>query len=84
MNYSDIYDLLAYLAKKKEPEAYNIENEESLERFLYDYYNMDLDNFSNLIEDLLPLCDKEESPLTDTLYQGFSADNVWLVRKEVE
>lgn len=84
MDYTDIYGLLAYLAEKKEPGVYDLEDNDSLEDFVYDYYMIDVDSFSNLINDLLPLCDKDESPLTGTLYQGFGTDNVWLVKKEVK
>lgn len=83
MNY-DIYELLAHLAELKEPGVFDLEDEESLEEFIWNNYEINLENFNNLINDLLPLCDKAKSPLTDKLYQGFGTGNYWLVKKEAE
>lgn len=82
MNF-DIYELLAHLSELKEPGVFDIEDDSSLEDFLYDYYGINIEEFENLINDLLPLCDKAKSPLTDKLYQGFGTGNYWLIKKEV-
>lgn len=82
MNF-DIYELLAHLAELKEPGVFDIEDDSSLEDFLYDCYGINIEEFENLINDLLPLCDKAKSPLTDKTYQGFGTGNYWLIKKEV-
>ena len=81
----DLYELVLYLAKLKETDIYDDDSgEKDLEEFIYDHYEINIENFGNLIKDLLPLCDKGESPLTNKLYQGFGIDNFWLIKQEVK
>lgn len=83
MNF-DLYDLVAHLAEEKEPGVYDIEDEDSLEEFISDYYGIDIENFENLMRDLLPLCTVAQSPLTDLWYRGFGTENIWLLSKRIE
>lgn len=83
MNY-DSYELVAHLAEQHEPGVYDIEDEVSLEDFVYDYYGIDFDSFELLINDLLPLCTIAQSPLTGVWYRGFGTENIWLLSKKVE
>ncbi|MDT9499157.1 hypothetical protein [Capnocytophaga canimorsus] len=56
-----------------------------IEDKLYEEFEIDLDNFAEIIARLLPLIDVGESPLTKKVYKGF-ADNenrCWLVKTEV-
>ena len=80
----EIMELLAYLASIKSPGEYDLEDDIELENFLYDHYNIDIESFTELIDDLLPLCDKGISPLTEIAYQGFGKDNVWLIYRIVK
>ena len=57
--------------------------EGDLERILYNYCDIDLDQFYLLIEKLLPLCEHAKSELTGITYRGFGKDGVWLIRQEV-
>lgn len=60
--------------------------EEKVEEKLMETYGLDVETFTNLLRKLTPLCDAARSPLTDTLYRGFSkrSDGVgrWLARVE--
>jgi len=78
----EIYELIAYLAKQKDPILYKDIKYEDLESFIYHEYGIDIQNFIDLIENLLPLCDVAKSPLIDTIYQGFGTGSFWLVKKE--
>lgn len=52
---------------------------------LYDEFGCDLDQFTDLIQRLLPLIDVGSSPLTNKRYKGFSdtEKQIWLVKCEV-
>ena len=57
--------------------------ENDLERILYNYCDIDLDQFYLLIEKLLPLCEHAKSVLFDKDYKGFGKDGIWLIRQEI-
>lgn len=50
----------------------------------FEKYEIDFDNAYQLVQDLLPLCAVGKSPLTDTVYQGFAKDGVFIVKREVK
>lgn len=77
----EIYELVEHLAKKAGYCEGEI-SEEDLEEFVEDRYGVSSETFSKIINDLLPLCDKAESPLTGTLYQGFGTEHVWLLNRK--
>lgn len=56
-----------------------------IEEKLYEEFEIDLENFANIISRLLPLIDVGESPLTQKVYKGFSdvEKQMWLVKTEV-
>ncbi len=56
-----------------------------IEEKLYEEFEIDLENFANIISRLLPLIDVGESPLTQKVYKGFSdvKNKCWLVKTEV-
>lgn len=83
MNY-DLFDLLSYLADLKCPGEYDLEDEESLESFVWEYYHVDIEDFEDLITDLLPLCTIAQSPLTGIWYRGFGTEDTWLLNKKIE
>ena len=56
--------------------------ENDLERILYNYCDIDLDQFYLLIEKLLPLCEHAKSELTGTIYRGFGKDGIWLINRK--
>jgi hypothetical protein len=47
---------------------------------LYNQFEIDLDNFRDIVNRLLPLIDIGESPLTKKKYKGFSDGNCWLTK----
>lgn len=62
----------------------NYENTDKVDEILYEKYGIeDADKFNQLATDLLNLIDVGRSPLTDTLYKGFSNGEGWLMKKEV-
>lgn len=84
MNF-DKFELIAYLAEKKVgPTEYDLTDEDSLVEFLFDHYNIDIESFEVLIDDLLPLCTVAQSPLTDIWYRGFGTNDTWLLNKRIE
>ncbi len=53
---------------------------EVIEEELYNMFEIDLENFSEIINRLLPLIDVGESPLTKQKFKGFSAGSSWLAK----
>ena len=56
---------------------------EVIEEELYNQFEIDLENFSEIVNRLLPLIDVGESPITKEKYKGFSAGNSWLAKVPV-
>lgn len=91
MNNWELYDLIEAMFPeevKKFRKFFELEDdgdleEGDLERILYNYCDIDLDQFYLLIEKLLPLCERAKSGLTDTEYRGFGKNGLWLIRQEV-
>lgn len=89
---NDIYKLLLELCKDEIEEYKELVEfdphldfiEEDIEDMLYHFYNINIDEFEQLIEKLLPLCEKDKSPLTEILYRSFATDNHWLIKKKVD
>ena len=52
---------------------------------LYEEFGCDLDQFTNIIQRLLPMVDVRASPLTKKRYKGFSdtEKGMWFVKMEV-
>lgn len=52
---------------------------------LHEEFNLDLEDFTEIISRLLPLIDVGSNPLTQKLYKGFSdvEKQMWLVKTEV-
>jgi hypothetical protein len=51
---------------------------------LNEQFSIDFDNFSAIIEALLPLITVAESPLTKTRYKGFSYNDLWLLKMQAD
>ena len=53
---------------------------------VFDKYSIDFDDFEKLIKDLLPLCNRDTSPLTGKEYVGFANKKTgfWLAKIEAE
>jgi hypothetical protein len=58
-----------------------------IEQAIYDKFGIDLDQFQKIVEVLMPLIDVGESPLTGTIFKGFSKKEgnhgTWLLKTEV-
>ena len=61
---------------------------DSIQEAILEKYDIDIDSFDNLINDLLPLCMASPSPLTGQLYQGFAdiknKGGVWLSKIKLD
>jgi hypothetical protein len=70
----------ALILNKDEP----VEDHEvdSLGELLFDRFGVDLPNFAELIEALLPFCAVDKSPLTGTVYRGLAKDGYFVVKTE--
>ena len=87
----ELYDLIEAMFPEEVKEfrkSFELEDDEDLEegdleRILYNYCDIDLDQFYLLIERLLPLCEHAKSGLTDIPYRGFGKNGVWLIKQEV-
>ena len=87
----ELYDLIEAMFPKEVKEfrkSFELEDdgdleEGDLERILYNYCDIDLDQFYLLIEKLLPLCEHAKSELTGITYRGFGKDGVWLIKQEI-
>lgn len=77
---NDLYELIAYLAQINRDEY----EDSDLGEILYDQFSIDLEEFENLINKLLPLCCIAESPLTGKIYQGFGTGTTWLIKKGLD
>jgi len=76
----DIYELMAYLLSTKYPDIdFEDMSESEIADYFHQHYNINEDDFSNLVYDLLPLCDKTKSELTGNTYSGFGINNMWLI-----
>ena len=65
------------------------EDEDEVWEKLYDEHELTQESFCWLINELVPLIDVGKSPLTDTIYKGFSQElknglKMWLVKMEVK
>ncbi|MGL4956592.1 MAG: hypothetical protein ACRC9X_05385 [Bacteroidales bacterium] len=58
----------------------------TIEERLYDDFGCYLEQFRIIIQRLLPLIDKGESPITGKVYKGFAdtEKNCWIVKGEVK
>lgn len=45
---------------------------DAVENFLYERYEIDSSIFSKIVEDLMPLCVRYKSELTNSIFAGFS------------
>lgn len=78
----DIYELVCHLCGLNDGADYA-----EVHEALYEKYEVDMDAFEKIIQDLLPLIDVGISPLTNTRFKGFSkienGHGFWLARVEV-
>ena len=56
-----------------------------IEEAMYEQLEMSLEMFQDVLERLLPLVDKGQSPLTNEVYKGFAdvENQCWLLRTKV-
>ena len=87
----ELYDLIEAMFPEevtKYKKSLELEDDEDLEesdleKILYDYCDINFDQFYLLIEKLLPLCEHAKSELTNKVYQGFGKNNMWIIKREV-
>lgn len=76
----DIEEIAAFILGKSD----DYEDTSELEDLLVEKYNIDLDNFSELMGKIWPLLGLGISPLTGSVYIGFSDEKagMWVAKKE--
>lgn len=62
------------------PEPEDDDNVDAVEEKLIDSYGIDLDQFSRLTGNLLPMCSSDVSPLTQQVRRGFAKDGAYIVK----
>lgn len=77
----DIEELACYLAGLDYDEIDADEN--IIEEHIYAEFGIDLEQFTELINRLLPMIDVGKSPLTNKRYKGFAQPGIWLVKIEI-
>ena len=72
VSYFDIEELIRGLGQ--------LDDEADIDQYLFDKYEIGFDQFSKVVEDLLPLVTVSKSALTDTVYKGFGKDGLFLLK----
>ena len=57
-------------------------NESDIHNLVYYTFNIEFNDFEDLINSLIPLAMLGKSPLTEKIYQGFGVNDHWLIKKE--
>lgn len=84
IDYDDCLDLAKEVLGYT-PEEGDAVSESDIEQDLYDKYGFpSFEEFMDLVEKLLPLCDTARSELTGKRYRGFGKDGLFLVKMEVK
>ena len=92
MNTLETFELLNTILEKeikvyKIKNGYELEDDlelSELEDLLYQECDMNLDQLELIVNRLLPLCQVGKSILTNTVYQGFGINNMWIIKREVQ
>ena len=59
-----------------------LDDDADIDQHLFDKYEIGFDQFSKVVEDLLPLVVVGQSPLTNTVYKGFGRDGLFFLKTE--
>lgn len=63
----------------------DFDDDDAIEEMVIERFNVNLHQFGNIAESLIPLTLPARSPFTNKLYQGFTRDGEnWVFKKEVE
>lgn len=54
---------------------------DAVEQALFDKFEISSENFHKLMQHLVPYCMVAQSPLTQTVYQGFAHDGTWHLKQ---
>lgn len=61
-----------------------VEYEEAIEQALFNKYDVTLEDYTTIVQDLMDKLTVACSPITDKVYIGFSEPGMWLVKKECD
>lgn len=56
---------------------------DDIDTAIYDVYGIDLQEFTRILEALIPFCAEGKSPLTGNHYRGFAKDGCFLAKIQV-
>ena len=80
----DTYELALYLCGMNPDNDADFENEEMVDKILYEKYGIeDTEGLDKLIKDLAKLIDVGKSPITGKRYKGFSNQEGWMYKIEI-
>lgn len=66
------------------PEIETDENIDTVADAFFDKFGIDLDQFAELAQRLVPMCAMDKSPLTDTFRRGFVRNGAYIVKITTE
>ena len=71
MTYDEIEELACLMLGKDYGSIINNYDESVIERMFYDSYDVTLEDFERILEDLIKFTNPWKSPITGEMYQGF-------------
>lgn len=78
---SDVYELALYLSGLSEDDG---PDWDVIDEALYERFEARSDQLHDIAKALLPLIKIAQGPLTGTVYAGFAANGVWLLKGVAE
>ncbi len=88
MRHWELEELLAHILCKGNSEKADelINKEPDFEELVYDKFGISFDQFSEVVESLIPFTIKTMSPLNNKLYQGFIAKDepIYILKNVIE
>jgi len=82
--FADTYELAMVMVGLDPDDDAQFEDEEEVYDRLFAQFDIDFEQFEELVIKLAPLIQFGESPLTNTLYKGFGSDRIWYYKIEVK
>lgn len=75
-------DYIAYYKEYNEIDDRKNLDESDIHNLVYNTFNIEFNDFEDLINSLIPLTTLGKNPITKKIYQGFGVNNHWLIKKE--
>ena len=79
----EIEELACRACGKSEEEAEEIINNGTIDELLLEKYEIDFEQYCQIVEDLIPFTPISETAIKNTLVHGFVDGNTFIVKKEL-